>query len=777
MPPRMQVKSNPEEEAENDLGAQSDDTDDTEQGGLSDEEIVTIVRGEIADSVGALTTSTLSTARRSALKYYMGDPYGDEVDGQSQVVTSEFRDTVESLLPQLIKIFMASDTVVQFSPDEPSDEEGAKQATDYINHIFMQENGGFILLYTMFKDALMFKNGIVKIYWDETQKVTKETYRGLLPVERDAVLQGEGVTPIAYTAYESKLPGQPQAGMFGADVPVQLCDLTIKRVNKIGKAVVKPVPPEEFMITRRTAAIQGSRFVGQRTPKTVSELIEMGVPRDVAEGLGGSQGEGEFSLERQQRFFYDGDSGPASDSLDKSAKTVWVYETYIMLDVDKDGIAEPWKVTLGGDQYTLLFKEEHEGPWPFESVSPILMPHKFYGLSIYDLVNQWQRIMSTLVRQYLNNIYGINNNRIAVNADRVNLDDLMTNRPNQLVRTVGNPAESIMPMQPMPLGAVLVPGMEYFNSVREKATGVTSYNQGLDADSLNKTASGISQIMGAAQERVLLIARIFAETGICGIFQQLLQLTCKHQDKAKVVRLRDKWVTIDPSAWNSGMNANTDVALGTNNRDQMLLHLNQVLAIQKEVMTNPGTAQMVTPKNLYNTLAKLVENSGLKHVESYFTDPDTTQPAQPTPSPEEIKAQADIKKNQDKLMADQQAQQAEHEATAREKMVSVQTDLAKHKGDMVNAEKERQLKLRIAREANMTTLITAESKAAATATNIKIDSAGKASEEPAKPAPTGKSRPGVPTNFKINRGPDGFASEIVPIYEEIKDEADPEDAP
>lgn len=772
MPPRMQVAAPVNTEGED------QDQGDSKKAGMSDDDLLALLRSEIANSTGGLTTNTLSENRKNALKTYMGDPYGDEMDGQSRVVTTEFRDTVESLLPQLVKIFMASDTVVQFEPDQPQDDEGSAQATEYINHVFMVDNKGFLILYTMIKDALMFKNGIVKCYWDETQKVTTETYRGLTVSQRDAILSGENVEPIEYSHYSAAMPGALQPdGTFAPGQPEDTCDLKIKRVDKIGRAKVVPVPPEEFMISRRTASIQSATFCGQRTPKTVSELIEMGVPRDKAEGLVGSQGEGEFSIERAQRFFYDGDTNPTPDTQSKSARQIWVYECFLLVDMDGDGIAEKWKFTLGGDQYTLLFREEHEGPWPFESISPILMPHKFYGLSIYDLVQQWQRIMTTLMRQFLNNIYNINNNRIAVNADRANLDDLLTNRPNQLVRTLGNPNEVIMPMVPQSIGGVIIPAMQEFQSMREKATGVTSYNQGLDADSLNKTASGISQIMGAAQERILLIARIFADTGICGIFQQLLFLTCKHQDKARVVRLRGKWVNIDPAAWNAGMNAITDVALGTNNRDQMLLHLNQVLAIQQQAMSMPN-ATLVTPKNIYNTLKKLVENAGLKHVESYFTDPDSVAPPPPQPNPDEAKAQADLKKSQMGHMASQQEQQAQLEAQAREKMVSVQTDFAKMKNEMADAEKERQLKLRIARELNITNMLIGEGKNAASGTAAAMKPQPSTSgdkQEPAAPAP--KPTSGKPLAFNIGRDTEGRMSTIVPIYEQIKEEADPEDAP
>jgi hypothetical protein len=725
-----------------------DATEEGEEGtqGMKDEEILSILRAEISTAAGSATTSRLQEDRRKALKYYMGDPYGDELDGRSSVVTTEFRDTVESLLPQLMKIFMSSDTVVQFRPETPADEPGCQQATDYINHVFMVDNPGFLILYTLMKDALMFKNGVVKIFWDKTETVTKETYENLTILERNAVLQDPEVEPIAYTSKQLVLPSGP----------IEVCDLQIRRKKTNGGVKVVCLPPEEFLLTQRADSIQGSRFCAHRCRKSVSDLIALGVSKEKAESFAGAATDGEYSLERQQRFSYDGDTSPTADTSEKSARYVWLYECYALMDVDQDGIAERWRFLLAGDQYEIITKEEWEGDWPFESVTPNIMPHKFYGLSMYDLVQQWQRIQSTIVRQFLDNVYSINNNRVVVNADRVNLDDLLTNRPNAIVRTMGPPNEAVMPLQPQPIGNTLIPSLEFFNSMREKSTGVTSYNQGLDANSLNKTASGISQIMGAAQERILLIARIFAETGIAGMFQQMLKLTVKHQDQRKTIQLRGKWVDVDPSAWNANMKATTDVALGTNNKDQMLLHLQQVLAVQEKALMSGSP--LVTPKNIYNTLAKVIENTGLKHVELYFTDPDQAPPAPPKPSPEEIEAQAKMKLEGAKAQAAGHMQELELQHKAQEKLVSSKIEMARVAQDAKNQAAERELKLRIARESNLTTLAQANMSA-----NQKTTSDELKNQDKKKPIRMEVQRD--PTTREITG--------LTPIYEEIKKEADP----
>ena len=204
------------------------------------------------------------------------------------------------------------------------------------------------VLYTMMKDALLFKNGVAKIFWDRTIEVTKETYESLTELERNAVLQDPDVEPIAYSSYQIQTPQGPMVA----------CDLQVRRTTTKGRVKVVVVPPEEFLLTQRADSIQGARFCAHRCKKTVSDLIALGVPKERAESLASASSDGEYSLERQQRFSYDGDTSPVSDTTDKATRYVWLYECYALMDVDKDGIAERWKFLLAGDQYELISKEE-----------------------------------------------------------------------------------------------------------------------------------------------------------------------------------------------------------------------------------------------------------------------------------------------------------------------------------------------------------------------------------------------------------------------------------
>jgi hypothetical protein len=185
------------------------------------------------------------------------------------------------------------------------------------------------------------------------------------------------------------------------------------------------------------------------------------------------------------------------------------------------------------------------------------------------------------------------------------------------------------------VAAQAFPVLEYLDGVRENRTGVTRYMQGLQADTLNKTATGINQIMTAAQQRVELIARVFAETGIKDLFRKILELVNRHQSAPRIIRLRNRWVPMDPRSWTTQMDVSIAVGLGTGNKDQMLIHLRNLLEIQVQAIRMQGGVDgpLVRLDNVYNTLAKLVENAGLKSADSYFTDPAHHPPAPPVPPP------------------------------------------------------------------------------------------------------------------------------------------------
>ncbi len=609
---------------------------------VTDEKLRGIINSEINNSIGFMG-SNLTSQRKKSMEYYMGEKLGTEIDGRSQVVSTDVADTIETILPNLLRIFTASDQVVKCEPVKSEDVALAEQATNYINYIFNKDNPGFSILYTWFKDALLEKNGIVKVYWDDSSSVEQETYENLNDQEYQLLLNDDNVEIVEETSFVDEkmkeamdllLVQATNQGQLVEEEPTpMLHNCIIKRTSKGGKVKIENVPPEEFLIQRTAKSIEGANFVAHRVLKTRSDLIEMGYDPQVVENLPTSNNI-ILNDERLTRFS-DIDQSPFNNSPDETTQEIEIYECYVKVDMDGDGVAELRKVCVAGESGYEILSNESCDNIPFCSLTPIPMPHRFYGRSVSELVEDVQLIKSTVMRQLLDNMYLTNNNRMAVMDGMVNLDDLLTSRPGGVVRTKQPPSQVMMPMQSQTISQQAFPLLEYLDTIRETRTGITRYNQGLDADSLNKTATGVNAIMTQSQMRMELIARVFAETGIKDLFRRIFELTCKYQDKERIVELNNQFIPVKPTEWRNRFNISITVGLGSGSKDQQIVMLNNILERQLQAFQLQGNREfpMVSLKNIYNSLAKIIENAGLKNVENYFVNPDMGK-GMVTPPPE-----------------------------------------------------------------------------------------------------------------------------------------------
>ncbi len=617
---------------------------------LTDIEVGSIVSSEIKASLGYIG-SDITEQRQKSLEYYFGEPFGNEQEGRSQVVSTDVSDVIESILPTLLRTFAASDEIVKCEPVTAEDEEVAKQASDYLNYVFNKDNDGFITLYTLFKDALIQKNGIAKIYWDTSKKRERESYERLSEDEYTMLLDEDGVTVKEHTEYDDENAikekenilqqieesGQPVDPMVLENInntPIPMMhDVVIERVEDFGKVKIEAIPPEEFLIERRAKNIQDANFVAHRTTVTRTQLVEAGFDSDKVYSLP-ADSQDRYNEEKITRY-RNLDHDYNSDAGEASTDEISIFECYVRIDEEGDGVAKLRKITLAGAEGYTILDDELCDSIPFVSVTPIMVPHRFYGRSVSEMTEDLQLIKSTVMRQLLDNMYLTNNNRVAVMDGQVNLDDLLTNRPGGVVRTKGSPGQVMMPMQTQTINNQAFPMLEYLDTVREQRTGITRYSQGMDADSLNKTATGVNTILSQAQMRVELIARIFAETGVKDMFLKMFELIVKHQDKERIIKIRNNFVPFRPMEWRNRCNISISVGLGTGSRDQQLSILNNILQTQLKALELQGSAAgpMVNLRNIYNTLSKIVENAGLKNPNSFFTDPDVGMQNMPPPQP------------------------------------------------------------------------------------------------------------------------------------------------
>jgi predicted GNAT family acetyltransferase len=571
-----------------------------------------ILDAEIDNAIGFIESETTDD-RRKALEYYNRYEYGNEVEGRSQIVTGEVAEVVDGALPQLLRIFTQSDEIVRFEPKGPGDEEKAKQATEYVNWVMSRDNDGVLLMHNWFKDALLQKNGIVKVYWDEKIDVSKEKYQNLTQDEVTMLLNDPEVEVVNQKTTEIAPAGIDPMGM--PIPPVYSYDVKLKKTKKTGKVIVENVPPEEFLISKKARTIADAPFVAHRKLATRSELIAMGYEKDIVDNLP-TYADLTYNQENVARFDQ-GEQPSDQASLDFSMQEIEVIESYIKVDFDGDGIAELRKVTYAGSD--ILDNEEVDFV-PFCSICPIPMPHKFFGHSLADRAVDIQLIKSTVTRQILDNLYMTNSPRMGVVEGQVNLDDLLTVTANGIVRMKNT--QAIIPLTVPPTANQSFPLLEYLDSVQAKRTGVSDQMNGLNPDVLqNSTATAVAMMQNSAAGKVELIARVFAETGVKDLFQKILQLLCKYQDKERIVRLRGKYVSIDPREWTNGFDISINVGLGTGNKQEQMAMIAMVLSKQEEILKTAGIQNpLVSLQNYRQTLGRFIEAAGFKDSNEFFLE-------------------------------------------------------------------------------------------------------------------------------------------------------------
>jgi hypothetical protein len=577
---------------------------------LSDRQLLAIVNAEFSTAMGA-PGGEISTERAKAWDYYMSKPLGNEIEGQSQVVSSDVAEVVDSLMPQLLRMFTPSDNLIQFDPVGPEDEPLAAQESDYTSHVFFKQNDSFMLLYTWFFDALAQKNGYVKAFVDESEVITTETYNNLTEPELYALMDDEELEAIERS--------EPRIEEIDG-IPVELHDVEFRRVCKKKKFRVENIPPEEMRVSSdaRSLDLSKCRMVGQETTKKRSELLEMGFDKDVVANLPADL---EINSSSEEIARYDRTDEHSGVSHDKSQDEITLREVYIRVDFDGDGRSELRQVFIAGN--TLLANEPADRQ-PFHVLSPKPLPHKHFGRAKAEDVMDIQQISTTLERQALDNLYLTNNPEINVWEQAIGedtMDDLLTRRAgsiNRFARPVGESwAPNIIPFTAQASFGVL----DYYDKKIRDRTGIASDAEGLSPDSLkNIQQSVLTQALDQGKMKIEAVARIFAETGLKSLFLHIHELLLKHQDKEAVVKLRGEWIQVDPSSWRSREDVTIGIGLGIGSREQNLLHLNALWEKQVQALGIGGTS-FIKPVNLYNTAKEIAKNANLKNTEMFLTDP------------------------------------------------------------------------------------------------------------------------------------------------------------
>ena len=680
-------------------------------GPMTEEEIGAMLKQEIEAAAGYYE-EFLAPARAEATKRYKGEPYGDEEEGRSTIVARTTRDTVMQIMPSLLRIFTGPRRVVEFEPERPDAEDAARQRTDYVNMVFMKDNNGFKNLHTAFKDALVRKYAVWKWWWEDSTTVEQATYEGLTEEQVAELANDETIEDFAFEEDgEVEVPPDPDEltpdPMLGEGAPapgprtVKTYTARFRRQFPKERVRIAILPGEEFIINRGATCIEDAKLVAHRRLVTRSELVAMGYTPEFIEEHEGSESfrflYGEEALARRPDQTY----GDTDYDTDDVLASVEYTEAYRALDRDEDGIAELYKICMIGTD-GFIARMEPATEIPFEIMCPDPEPHELVGQGYHDILADLERINTVIMRLTLDSFALTVTPRTIVDEKRVNMMDVLNTEIGGVVRAQG--IDAMQNLETPFQGTAGLQMLEYFRTMTEERGGVNRASQGLDADSLQSTTkAAVAAQVTAAQQRIELLARIFAES-IARVCAGVQRLCMQHQSVARTVRLRGEWVAVDPRTWNAPLDVRVNVGLGAGPPEDRVQRLFGIADKQELILQTLGPSPLVTFDRYRNTLARIAEAGG-DDADSFFGDvpPGWSPPPPPTPSdPAMLLAEAQAKEIEAKLAIEHAKLEMQREKMlmdaeiAREKMAQEQVLKVKelelkHLVDLKEAEIKREI--------------------------------------------------------------------------------------
>ena len=656
---------------------------------MDETDLHALLSAEITDAVGFIDDD-IGPERIKAVQAYFGKLVEPE-EGRSTATTRETHDTIMAIMPSLMRIFFGPEHVVSFEPRGAEDVEEAEQKTDYCNYIVTNDNDGFEVFYAAIKNALREKVGIVKSWWDDSEEVSTRTYTGL--------------DEMGLTALLEDLNKATKAELVEATEDENGIRVRIKLTKPVDRVRIDALPPEEFLISRNARSMDTASFVGHRTVKTVSDLVAMGFDRDEIEACAGE--DMDFNPERLERNpSYDG----THVIIDPTMRPVLYIEGYVRADMDGDGIAELIKVCTVGSGHKIIDYETVDDH-PFSAFKADLEPHTFFCESVADKTADIDETQTKLLRAGFDGLAQSLFPRTVVGNNGY-MEDALNTEVGAILRSKGDASSGYFFQTAPNTAQHALPWLTVMDEMREKRTGVSKVSMGLDAQALqNTTATAAEGNFTRSQERIELMARVMA-SGMRTLFRRIAKLVTENQRAERMIQLRNKWVPIDPRAWRSEMNVICNVGLGGGSQAQRVAILSMIAAKQEAIMMQAGIDNpLVTPFEYRNTLAKLVEESGLKNPDAFFRDPSSEEfqaelaekAAQPPPpDPKALEAQARLQLEQQKF--EMQARQAAQKAAddlqiMRERMqLEMQAQAEKHRAEFEFRVEQARAELQLKRE-------------------------------------------------------------------------------
>jgi len=632
----------------------------------TESELSSLVESAIKTSVGYYD-SKLSNERKEVIDYYHGTKPNQFHLGSSKYISMDVYDAVESMKAVLLETFAAGNQIVRFAPQGEDDVQLAQVATDYCDYVVFRQNPGYEIFSTIITDGLLARVGIAKVYWDTNIELVEEEFSSLTDDELDTIYASDDFEDVEANRNEDTF----------------LWSGTVTRKVNRSQVKISPVPPEEFLVTPQATSLQDAQFVAHRTRKTLSELIKEGYDEKLVDKISAND-DTELTMDPEvlARFEQIGaDRLNLNGELQTQTREVIVYECYVYIDMEGDGIAKLYKVTKAG---SVILDYERVDRKPFVHFTPLPIPHSFYGSNYAYKVIPTQNARTALVRGIIDHTMITNNPRMmVVKGSLSNPKELIENRLGGIVNVTR--ADGLAPLPQSSLNPFVFQTVQLLDEDKEEATGVSKLSQGLNKDAVSKQNSQamVENLVSLSMQREKILARNFAYQFLTQLYLEVYRLVTANEREEKVLQIAGNFTRMYPSTWDERADVTVEMKLGYGEAEA---EANKFLAFHQMMSQDPQMAPMYQAQNKYNVIRTILDKSGIKNTNDFITPPDQIPPPQPDPM---AMKQMELQERQIAAQeASVQAQTLKVQTTAEMQAMKVELDRMKFELERFKAERD-----------------------------------------------------------------------------------------
>jgi len=618
---------------------------------MSDDDILNALDVNIKSAIGYYD-SELSRERKRVTDYYNASLPRPAHDGNSKFVSQDVYSGVQAMTANLLETFAGGNKIAKFAPVDPTDIEMARVCSSYTEHVLFKMNDGLSVFQSVIMDGLMARIGVCKVFWEQRTEYQEEEFSGLTEDELDLLLSADDVELV-----ESETDD------------IGLMSGTIERAIDTSQVSIQPVPPEEFLIEPQAKSLEDVDFVAHRTRKSLTELRQMGYDEDKLQNISSDHSDVELETDPEilARFEHIGASrkNEAQGYIDQ-VREVLVYEAYLMLDLDGTGEAVLYKVCKAGNQILEVEKVDRK---PFITFCPLPTPHSFFGSNFSEKLIATQNAKSVLTRSILDHAVITNNPRyMVVKGSVTNPREITDSRVGGLINVTRSDALSAMPQAP--LNPFIFQTINMLDEEKEDTSSVSSLSTGLNKDVISKqnSAQMVEQLVTMSQQRMKIMARLFASQFIKPLYHEIYRLVVENEQAQKIVEIAGSFVPIDPRAWKDKRDVTVELHLGVPEQEK---EAQKHLALHQLMTQDPTLAPLYSLENRYNMMKKVLEANGILNVDEYLTPPSMLPPAQPNPAEQMQMAMAQKQME----IQERQTQMAETKAMTDAQIAQVKIEL------------------------------------------------------------------------------------------------------